>query len=266
MTDQEIMIAPETAFEPRSIDEAFKLAQRLVSSGFLPKAITKPESALAIIITGRELGLTVMQSLRSIHIIDGKPVLSADLMLALVKRSSRCQFLKLVESTGKIATYETQRMHETKTKMSFTIEQAQAAGVANKDNWKKYPDAMLRARCIAALARAVYPDLLMGIYETDEIPMRNESQTEQIIEPQANVDMSEQDIISAYRADIRIANSIKELNEIAKKIGNEEGIIRQELRKPYADKMASFSKKPKTADDLLEMNQETNHKDEELPQ
>jgi len=53
--------------------------------------------------------------------------------------------------------------------MSFTIEQAQRAGVTGKDNWKKYPEAMLRARCISALARAVYPDVVLGIYETDEL-------------------------------------------------------------------------------------------------
>jgi hypothetical protein len=110
-----------------------------------------------------------MQSLRSLHLIEGKPTLSADLMAALVKRSPVCKSFKLVESTGKIATYETERVGEGVTRMSFTMEEAQAAGVANRDNWKKFPSAMLRARCIAALARVVYPDLLLGVYEQDEI-------------------------------------------------------------------------------------------------
>lgn len=158
-----------TALEPRSVEEAFYLAQKLVASGLLGKSIQKPESALAVVLTGRELGLTAMQSLRSIHIIEGKPTLSADLMVALVKRSPACRYFKLVESTSKVAKYETYREGEGVTAMSFTIEQAQAAGVTGKDNWKKWPDAMLRARCIAALARAVYPDMLAGVYETDEI-------------------------------------------------------------------------------------------------
>lgn len=159
------------AFEPRGIAEAVQLAKLLVASRLLPKSVTTPESAFAIIATGRELGLTAMQSLRSIHIIEGKPTLSADLVAALVKsRRDICQWFRLVESTDQVATYETHRVGEpSPTRMSFTISDANRAGVTGKDNWRKYPAAMLRARCITALARAVYPDLAMGVYDPDEM-------------------------------------------------------------------------------------------------
>lgn len=159
------------AFEPRSINEAMQLAGLLVASRLLPRSVTTPEAAFAIIATGRELGLTAMQSLRTIHVIEGKPTLSADLIAALVKsRGDVCKYFMLVESTATVARYETQRIGEPKpTLMSFSIEDAQRAGVATKDNWKKYPAAMLRARCITALARAVYPDLAMGLYDPDEL-------------------------------------------------------------------------------------------------
>lgn len=159
------------AFEPRSIDEGYDLAKLLVASGLLGRNVTRPEQAFTIIATGRELGLTAMQSLRSIHIIEGKPTLSADLMAALCKsRPDVCVYFRLVESTPERATYETQRKGEpSPTRMTWTIQQAKDAGVTGKDNWRKYPDAMLRARCIAALARAVYPDLAMGIYDHDEV-------------------------------------------------------------------------------------------------
>ena len=71
------------AFEPPGIPEAVKLAQILVASRLLPRAISTPEAAVTVIMAGRELGLTAMQSLRSIHIIEGKPTMSADLMVAL---------------------------------------------------------------------------------------------------------------------------------------------------------------------------------------
>jgi hypothetical protein len=159
------------AFEPANIDEAERLCKLLVASGLLPRGVNRPEAAFAIVATGRELGLTAMQSLRSIHIIEGKPTLSADLVAALVKnRPEVCEWFRLVESTDQIATYETQRRGEPKpTKMSFSWADAQRAGVTGKDNWRKYPAAMLRARCITALARAVYPDLAMGIYDPDEL-------------------------------------------------------------------------------------------------
>lgn len=158
-----------TQLEPSTAEQAFWLASQLVKSGLLGRSVQRPEAAFAVILAGRELGLTAMQSLRSIHIIEGKPTLSADLMAALVKRSPRCKYFRLVKSTPTIATYATDRDGEGMTEMSFTIDDAKTAGVTNKNNWKTYPAAMLRARCIAQLARAVYPDLLMGIYEEDEI-------------------------------------------------------------------------------------------------
>jgi hypothetical protein len=159
------------AFEPGSIDEGFELARLLVASGLLGRNVTKPEAAFAIIATGRELGLTAMQSLRSIHIIEGKPTLSADLIAALVKsRPDVCLYFRMVESTATVARFQTHRKGEPEpTDMTFSIEDAKVAGVTGKDNWKKYPAAMLRARCITALARAVYPDLAMGLYDPDEV-------------------------------------------------------------------------------------------------
>jgi hypothetical protein len=160
----------KAAFEPATLTEALHVSQVLVASRLLPRSITTPEAAFAVIATGRELGLSAMQALRAIHIVEGKPTLSADLMVALVKKSEACLFFRMVESTGLLATYETHRRGEPgATRMSFSIDEARAAGVATKDNWRKYPAAMLRARCAAALARAVYPDLVLGVYDPDEL-------------------------------------------------------------------------------------------------
>lgn len=163
-------VATTRAFEPGSFGEAMTVAKALVESRLFPSVKTA-EAAFAIIATGRELGLSMMQSLRGIHTIEGKPTLSADAMAGLVKsRRDVCAYFRMVESTDKLARYETQRVGEpTPTTMTFTIEDAQRAGAAGKDNWRKYPAAMLRARCITALARAVYPDLLMGIYDPEEL-------------------------------------------------------------------------------------------------
>lgn len=160
-----------TKYEPRDITEAIDVAPRLVGSRLLPKGIATPEAALAIIMTGCELGLGTMASLRSIHIVEGKPTLSADAILAvIVSRREVCKYFRLVESTASVARYETLREgHPSPTAMSFTIDEAKTAGLLGKDNWRKYPAAMLRARCIAALGRAVYPDLVLGVYESEEL-------------------------------------------------------------------------------------------------
>ncbi len=156
-------------YEPQSMTEAMQFAEAVVQSGLVPH-IKRKEAAFAIIVTGAELGLTAMQALRSIYIVDGKPTLSADLMVGLVKRSAVCQWFRLVESGNDRAVYETLRRGEPEpTKYVYNMEDAHRAGLTGRRPWKQYTAAMLRARCATALARAVYPDLVAGIYDPDEL-------------------------------------------------------------------------------------------------
>lgn len=55
-----------------------------------------------------------------------------------------------------------------KLRIAWTFDQAKRAGLTNKDNWKNYPRAMLRARCIAEGIRAVFPAALGGMLVSEE--------------------------------------------------------------------------------------------------
>ncbi|NBD11859.1 hypothetical protein [Corallococcus silvisoli] len=158
-------------FEPEVMGGAMRAAEQLARSSLIPRALHgKPGDVLVVLLTGREFGLGPMQALRSIHVMDGKPVMAADLMVGLcIARREVCEYFTLAESTPKRATYKTRRVGGAEVSLSWTMEQATAAGLGGRDNWRKYPDAMLRARCSAALARAVYPDLLAGTYDPDEL-------------------------------------------------------------------------------------------------
>jgi hypothetical protein len=158
-------------FELNSFDEMLKFATSISKSGLIPDAYRgKPQDIIVTLLTGRELGISPMQSLRGIHVIKGKAVMSSDLIVALVKRDPSCRYFSMVESDEKKAVYETHRTGAPKPqRITFSIEDARRAQLAGRDNWKKYPAAMLRARCMAALARAVYPDVCFGLYDTDEI-------------------------------------------------------------------------------------------------
>ena len=156
------------AFEAIDLASAVQIST-LIAESKLFKGITTPAAAFVVLATGRELGLTAMQSLRGINMVDGKPALSADVCQAVVLHRPVALFFRLVESTPQIATYETQRRGDAVRRMSFTIQEAQVAGLTGKDNWKKYPAAMLRARASMALARAIYPDALMGVYDPGEL-------------------------------------------------------------------------------------------------
>jgi hypothetical protein len=158
-------------FDPANLSQASELANMLAKSSLLPTALRgKPEDVLVTMLTGRELGLSTMQSIRGISVIEGKGTLNADLKVGLVlSHPEVCLYFQLIESTDEKATYETHRKgNQTPTRMSFTIEQAKKAGLVGKSNWQKYQAAMLRARCSSALATAIYPDLVAGIYTDDE--------------------------------------------------------------------------------------------------
>lgn len=162
--------ASPSAMLPTTFQQAEAFAQAVARSTFVPDAFRgKPGDVLACIITGHELGLGPMQALRSIHVVKGKPILSADLMVALVKRSSACRYFRVVESTPERAVYETQREGDPEpTRLAWTMQDAKRAKLTGNGNWQKHPAAMLRARCSSALARAVYPDMVAGVYEEDE--------------------------------------------------------------------------------------------------
>lgn len=144
-------------------------AKALVSSKFLPKAVDTPEKAIAVMMTGRELGIGPMQALRCVHIIDGKPTLAAELIAALVLRRVPGSVLEVAESTNERCVVIAARPGRPERPFTFTIEDAKAAGITGKDNWKKYPRAMLRSRAITEAARAVFPDATLGVYDPDEL-------------------------------------------------------------------------------------------------
>jgi hypothetical protein len=156
---------------PRTVDEFNDLAERFAKSSLLPKSMQgKAPDVLVTIMAGAEMGLSPMASLRAIHVIEGKPVLSADGMVALVLGSGKAKYFTRVAESDTSVTYETCRVGtDTPRQCTWTLAQAKAAALEKKDNWRMYPRAMLASRAKAELARDVYPDVLMGCYTEDEI-------------------------------------------------------------------------------------------------
>ena len=158
------------ALEPTDLRSTYRLAAAAFESRLF-SAYGNPEAVMMAIVMGRELGLPAMTALRAIHIIKGKPCMSAQLIQGLCEQSKACRYFALIESTNESATYETHREgHPAPVRMSWSIEDAKTAGLLNKGgNWNTYPRTMLRWRCVAELARAVYPDVTMGVYTAEEL-------------------------------------------------------------------------------------------------
>lgn len=200
------------SFVPRNINQAWRIAEMLSKSNLVPTPLkNKPSDVLVVLMTGRELGMQPMESLRSLHVIEGKPAMSGKAKVArVVRHRDICLYFTFVESTDKVCRIETQRAGmPSPFKLAWTIEQAQKAGLTNKDNWKKYPEPMLRWRCASAVVDAVYPDLADEILIDDEIDeVRASAENGPKIEA-ARVEQTLADRLGAIDVDAQNGNGVE---------------------------------------------------------
>lgn len=144
-------------------------AESLVKTGFLPQAIKTPEQALAIMLTGRELGIPAMAALNTINVIQGKPAVSPQLMLALIERSGQLENIKFDWDDDGTCLVTMKRKGRSAHREAFGPTEARAMGLLGKDNYKKQPTVMYKWRAVAAAARTVFPDVILGLYTPDEM-------------------------------------------------------------------------------------------------
>jgi 5'-3' exonuclease len=163
----------ERQLEPRSIREAQALAKFMYDSRLFAGYGT-PAAVLSTVLAGRELGLQAIASLRGIHVVEGRHMLAADLLRALVLRSGLAKYFRCRERTPERATFETWRKDEPEAiALTYTIEDGKAAWGKTEDAWTKSgwgrnPADMLVARAGSKLARLVYPEVVHGLYTPEE--------------------------------------------------------------------------------------------------
>lgn len=181
MADHQLAVVPErrpamtqtgfTALDiARHMDGLMDLGRTLLKSGLLPDGLKSPEAVVAIILKGQELGEQPMYALSNIAIVNGKPSISAEMMLARIYKAYGKRAIRVKSSDDRQCTveYRLDGWPDTSS-YTFTIEEAQRAGVTSKQVWKAYPAAMLRARCVSAVARMAFPECIAGAYVPGEL-------------------------------------------------------------------------------------------------
>lgn len=210
---------------PGGYETAIRFAATLIESGFLPKGVNTPAKALAIIQAGQEMGIPPMTALRSIYIVEGKPTLSAELMVERFR--ARGGRIRWEESNDKRATVWIRAANGDEHTETFTIEDATKAGIGGKDNWKKYPKAMLRARCVTAALRALGETF--GTNDLDEGGMVVEAEAYANGNGHSTIEKSEdQKAIEFYLSEIKSAADDQALSSIAKAVTTEPIIVRED--------------------------------------
>ena len=152
-----------TALVP--ITDMQRMAEAIAKSGLF--GMKRTEEALALMIVAQAENRHPGSVAAEYHIIQGRPALKADAMLARFQTAG-----------GKVAwaDYLDDKVsavfsHEAggSVRIEWTIERAKKAGLTGKDNWTKYPRQMLRARVISEGVRTCYPAVAVGIYTPEEV-------------------------------------------------------------------------------------------------
>ena len=157
-----------------TMGEAMQFASMVAKSDFAPKDFKgKPESCLLAIQHGSEVGLSPMQSLQSIAVINGRPTIWGDAALALVQSSPACEYIKeYIEGDGDqaVAVCEVKRRgYPAATVSTFSMFDAKRAGLAGKSGpWTQYPARMLALRARGFALRNAFADALRGLVTAEE--------------------------------------------------------------------------------------------------
>ena len=151
-----------------SLTERKEYSEALAASDLLPKQYRNaPANVLVALEYGNALGLSPMAAIQGIHVVEGKPTASAQLIGALVRNAGH-RLRVQGDETHAVATIIRRDDPEFEFRAEWTIERAKQANLATKGVWKQYPAAMLKARAITEVARDACPEVLSGVAYTAE--------------------------------------------------------------------------------------------------
>ena len=156
-------------FKPNNLGQAWKLADIISKTSF--KAGHKSAEDIFIAMSmGQQIGLNPFQSVQNISVINGRPSLWGDGLVAVCQ--SHPDYEGIEESFDKDsweATCTVKRKGKPPVTETFSKEDAQIAGLWGKSGpWKQYPRKMLRNRARTWALRTQFADALMGLITTEE--------------------------------------------------------------------------------------------------
>jgi hypothetical protein len=148
-----------------TVDQIQTMANAVVKSQLF--GMKTVEQATALMLIAQAEGYHPALAARDYHIIQGRPTLKAETMMARFQQQGGKVDWKTLTDEEVTATFS----HPSggSATITWTFEQARKAGLTGKDNWKNYPRAMLRARVVSEGIRTVFPGVVLGVYTPEEV-------------------------------------------------------------------------------------------------
>ena len=154
------------------LSEQVQYAKAVAGAGLLPKQYQNhPSDIIVAMGLGQSMGLSPMESLYRINVINGKPTASAELIAAQVRKAGHKLRIRKDEARQSV-TATIIRADDPEYEFIATRDKAWAErmGLSKKENYKKQPMTMLTWRAITAVAREACPEALYGVaYTPDEM-------------------------------------------------------------------------------------------------
>jgi len=170
----EISTTPARGLALTTMADAMKFGEMIANSDFAPKDFRgKPASCVLAIQAGAEIGLSPMQAMQSIAVVNGRPSIFGDAAMAVAKASPVCEHVtETIEGEGEqmVATCTAKRRgYPAPTVSRFTVADAKKAGLWGKSGpWSQYPRRMLQMRARGFALRDAFPDVLRGLVTAEE--------------------------------------------------------------------------------------------------
>jgi len=173
-----------------TVDQIQTMANAVVKSQLF--GMKTVEQATALMLIAQAEGYHPALAARDYHIIQGRPTLKAETMMARFQQQGGKVEWKTLTDKEVTATFS----HPSggSATITWTFEQAKQAGLTGKDNWKNYPRAMLRARVVSEGIRTVFPGVVLGVYTPEEV--------QDIPNPPQSRDMGRVDVLDPVEEDV----------------------------------------------------------------
>ena len=204
-----------------TFEDAFRFSKLVATSDFAPKDFRgKPESCLLAIQHGAELGLSPMQSLQSIAVVNGRPSVYGDTALAVCKGSPVCEWVReTIEGEGEhmVAVCQAKRRGDAQPVESrFGVAEAKKAGLWGKQGpWTQYPRRMLQMRARGFALRDAFPDVLRGLVTAEEAADYTHVETELVRVTQPTPPVADDAAMQKARSAIDLAKDAEQVRKFA---------------------------------------------------
>jgi len=243
----------QRGFAPTTMGEAVQFSEMLASSSMVPKAYQgKPNDVLVCVQWGYEMGLAPMQALQNIAVINGKPSVYGDAMMALVQSSPVCEdieeYFEGEGTTNPVAVCVAKRKGRKPVITKFSVEDAKRAGLWGKGGpWTAYPKRMLQMRARGFALRDAFPDVLKGMITVEEaqdypdeakpLPVAKPANPLDLVAKPAEIPLAEAVVIDQVIVDAvdDVIHAINELMPEPQMEGEAPTIIQEESEDPGED-------------------------------